>query len=192
MTFDRIYRDNAWNGVESRSGPGSGPIARDRLAASLRFLVQALRIESVLDVACGDSWWLPDLPVGYVGMDVSAEAIRLARENHPDRRFVVGDVRDGIEPADLVLFRDAMQHLPLADGVEALRAIRGSGSEWLLASTYVGGENIDIVEGGAFSPDLELPPFDLGAPTLLIPDGFSYHDRHLVRDGRKMLGLWSL
>lgn len=191
MTFDRIYRENRWNGEESRSGPGSGRIAALRLGTSIAFLVERLRVETVADVACGDAWWIPELP-RYLGLDVSAEAIARAKANHPGWEFRVNDIREHCPRAGLILFRDALQHMTLDDGQRALATIARSGSTWLLASTYIGGENVPIAEGDTYSPDLEAPPFEFSPPVLLIPDGFTYHDPGQIRDGRKMLGLWSL
>lgn len=190
--FQTIYRENRWNGIESRSGPGSGPVATRHVADAILGLVDELGVRSVLDAACGDGYWMPDLP-GYTGVDVAPEAVRIARRRHPDRRYLVGSVAQIRLPrVDLVIFRDAMQHLSLRDGMAALAGIVEAGPRWLLASTYVGGENVDIVTGDAYSPDLSAPPFDLGQPMRLIFDGYTYHDPDAVRDERKHLGLWTL
>lgn len=191
--FDRIYREGLWNGVESRSGPGSGTAATERVAHELAELVTMLGIRSVLDVGCGDGFWMPDLP-RYVGIDVSAEAITRARRNHPERDYRLARLRDLAEPRmfDLVIARDAIQHCSFADGLDLLAAIRETGSHWLLASTYRGGENVDIATGACYSPDLEAAPFLLGSPELVIFDGYTYHDSGAVRDARKFLGLWPI
>lgn len=192
--FDTIYREDRWAGDDSRSGPGSGVIATRRIATAIPFLIDLLGVRSVVDATCGDGRWFPDLPrdVTYTGCDVSREAVELARRNRPGRVFLINDLRTNCPQTDLVVLRDALQHLPLADGVVALAQVRESGSRWLLASTYIGGENVDVPAGGAYSPDLERAPFWMDPPALLIPDGFTYHDPHEIRDGRKMLGLWSL
>lgn len=190
--FERIYRENLWNGVESRSGPGSGPTATAKVAPAIEAIVDELGVRSVLDVACGDGYWMPDLP-GYLGIDVAPDAIRRARRRHPERRYRVADVRTASLPAfDLVIVRDVIQHHSLVDGAAILAAILRTGSSWLLASTYVGGENVDIETGDCYSPDLEQPPFSLGTPDRLIPDGYGYGDADEVRDPRKHLGLWEL
>jgi SAM-dependent methyltransferase len=192
--FDTIYRDNAWNGVESRSGPGSGDAATALLRAELVNLARELDVRSVVDAACGDGYWMPDLP-GYTGIDVSAEAIELAQRRHPERRYLVGSLATvRIPTADLVIFRDALQHLSLNDGTAALARIIESGPRFLLASTYIGGLNEDITTGDAYSPDLMGQPFNLGEPDRLIFDGYHYHEHgtDAVRDPRKHLGLWSI
>jgi hypothetical protein len=186
--FDRIYRDNLWNGSESRSGPGSGAAATARLRDRLVALVDELGIESVMDVGCGDNYWMPDLP-GYYGFDPSRTAVAFARRNHPQRRF---GTHLPAKAFGLVIVRDVVQHLPLTNGVNLIAAVRATGSTWLLASTFVGGENIDIVTGRAYSPDLTAAPFDLGQPARLIFDGYGYEDSDAIRDPRKHLGLWRL
>lgn len=191
--FSDVYRRNLWNGVESRSGPGSGPVATARLAAELLLLVDRYEIESVLDIGCGDAYWQPPLP-GYLGVDVAPEAISIARTRHPDRYYLVDDFRDRIPGAfDLVIVRDVIQHLSLADGVELLENVRRSGSAWLLASTYRNGENVDIESGvDAYSANLETRPFSLGYPIETIPDGYDYAVAGETRDPSKVLGLWRL
>lgn len=192
--FSRIYATNAWNGVESRSGPGSGAAATRRLAADIVALVDELGVRSVLDAACGDGYWMPDLP-GYTGIDVAPEAIAIARRRHPERRYLVGSLAMVRLPrADLVILRDALQHLSLRDGMAALAAVVESGPRWLLASTYVGADNEDIPTGECYAPNLEAPPFSLGHPVRLIFDGYHYHDHDTdqVRDPRKHLGLWAI
>lgn len=190
--FETIYRENRWNGVESLSGPGSGPAATRNIAAAIVDLVQELGIRSVLDVACGDGYWMPDLP-GYVGIDVSPTAIAKARLRHPDRHYVESDIRDVLTGAfDLVIVRDVIQHLPLREAMSLLFAVRATGSKWLLASTYSGTANVDIEAGDTYSPDLREWPFKLGHPHQMIFDGYTYHDPDAIRDPSKYLGLWAL
>lgn len=189
--FSRIYQRNEWNGVETRSGPGSGDAATRSLGVLLDFLVGYIGVRSVVDAACGEGYWQPPLP-GYVGLDIAPEAIERARLLHPDREYRVHDVRKGCPKADLVICRDAIQHLSLADGRAVVNAIRHSGSRWFLGSTYIGGENVAIRTGDFYCPDLEQRPFGLPPAFLYARDGYDYNDGSRVRDPRKMLGLWQL
>lgn len=187
--FSDIYRTNAWHGSESRSGPGSGFAPTLAVADAIMGLVNDLDIETVLDLGCGDGLWMPPLP-GYVGMDVAPEAIEIARRRHPGRPYLVGDEPNAAY--DLVICRDVVQHLSLSDGLALLQRIAASGSRWLLASTYMGGVNVNIVTGDAYSPDLQAEPFSLGVPFHVILDGYGYEHAGEVRDPRKHLGLWRL
>jgi SAM-dependent methyltransferase len=185
--FDDIYRENRWNGIESLSGPGSGDSATREPARALVALVEELSIQSVLDIGCGDGYWMPDLP-GYIGCDLSAVAIEQARARHPERTYMVGIP---YKYADLVIVRDVIQHLPLAEGHALVtHAWMAATPGWLLASTYVGGSNVDIAAGDAYSPDLTAPPFYLPVPDRVIFDGYHYHETPELRDERKHLGLW--
>lgn len=188
--FSRIYQTNAWNGIESVSGPGSGTAATKKVAEEILLLVKNLGVKSVLNVGCGDDFWMPDLP-GYVGIDAAPEAIALARKNHPDRTYMVlpGAHLDETWSADLVICRDAIQHLSLSDGRALMAGIRRVRADWLLLSTYPGRQNRDIVTGAYYEPDLEAPPFSLHGHSDLIFDGYAYEGEG-VRDPGKFLGLW--
>lgn len=188
MTFDAIYRANSWNGIETRSGPGSHAEPTRRVATTILRLVDWLGVTSVLDVGCGEGSWMPDLPA-YVGVDVSREALAEARRRHPDRLYAHVSALGELGRPDLVIVRDVVQHLPLAAGLTLLEALRG---DWLLASTYVDGQNEDVPEGDAYRPNLQAPPFNYPPPLLYVPDGYVYHDGDSVRDAGKMLGLWPI
>ena len=188
--FGGIYRANLWHGVESLSGPGSGTAATRELVQALPALVERLGVASVLDVGCGDGWWMPDLP-GYMGIDVADDPIRLARDMHPGRLYGVVDLRDAPPPRfHLIIVRDVFQHLSWASGMALLRNIRRSGSDWLLASTYAGTVNHDIPDGDYCEPDLTAPPYGLPEPTERLFDGYAYDGSGQRRDPRKFLGLW--
>ena len=189
--FSAFYRDNTWGGLESKSGPGSSLEATAILRRVLPELAEGLRVRRVLDAACGDSFWMPELP-GYVGVDIVPEAVRRAKRRHSRRRYRVVDVRSGPLPrADLVICRDAMMHLPLADGIEALNAIRKTGATWLAATTFDTGKNVNVKTGGFYRIDLEAKPFALGKPWMVLED-----DRYPNPDGwkseGKLLGVWAL
>lgn len=186
--FSTIYRENRWNGRESLSGPGSGSASTLRIAAQIVALVEELGVQSVLDVGCGDSFWLPELP-GYLGVDVAPEAIRRAKRFHPDRSYALVKPFEPLPAADLVLCRDVFQHLSWNHCLGLIERIQWTGASWLLASTYLPGEIADIETGeAAWRPNLSQ--FGLGEPERIIDDGYDAPD--VVRDPEKKLGLWRL
>ena len=198
--FSRIYRSNGWNGTESLSGPGSGLEPTRHVASWLLGLVDELGVSSVLDIGCGDSLWLPELP-GYLGVDVAPEAVARARGFHPDRRYLVCDARRGLPKGrwDMVLARDVLQHLSFADGFALLRAIGRADPRLMVLSTYTAPSerhhdpvNRDIRTGECYCPDLTSPPFRLPQPNARIQDGWDYADGSVLRDRAKWLGLWRL
>jgi 2-polyprenyl-3-methyl-5-hydroxy-6-metoxy-1,4-benzoquinol methylase len=191
--FEQIYQNNIWNGVESLSGPGSGSNATRHMAEELATLVRTLDVNTVLDVACGDGYWMPALP-GYTGIDISPTAIERAKRNAPSRNYLVADFLTEDFSADLIIMRDVLQHLPISDAVLMVRRA-WKRCDWLLASTYRSGKNtglnrVKLMQGRSYDNDLQQKPFSLGEPVAWIPDGYVY-EGHGIRDSRKMLGLWS-
>ena len=182
--FDRIYRDNVWGGAESPSGPGSGSIAF-ALVPEIAKLVSELGVKSVLDIGCGDGFWMPDLP-GYVGIDVSEEALKLARHRHPERDYRLWAW--GLLPrCELVIVRCVIQHLPLGEGVSLVKRVWDSGARWLLATTYaIDARNEDVALGDGFWVDMLAPPFSFNPPERLIRDDGASSDHGGA------LGLWRL
>lgn len=192
--FEDIYQHNKWNSKESLSGPGSGTIPTRKIADAILQLVGELGIKSVLNIGCGVDNWLPELP-NYVGVDISALAIKKAKLMHPGRAYEIVDaVTHSLPQRELVIVRDCLQHLPLDDGRRLLQNIKSSRASWLLASTFIASANVDIEVGGAYSPNLELEPFNLHNPVRLIDDGYSYvaPEDKATRDPQKKLALWSL
>ena len=75
---------------------------------------------SALDVGCGAGGRfvriLQERGYGVLGIDVSAEMIRLARQNHPDEEFQVQDIgnRETKQRFEFIVAWDSIFHLPLA------------------------------------------------------------------------------
>ena len=188
--FADIYRRNTWNGrAGTRAGPGSSLGATELLREAIPRIVAELHAATVLDAACGDSLWMPDLP-GYVGVDIVRAAVAVAARRHPDRAYMVADICKAVLPeCDLIICRDAMQHMSFADGLATLANFRRTGAGCLLASTHRETRNEDVPTGGYYQINLEAPPFDLGEPMRTIPDGAWDAG---IQYPHKLLGLWRL
>jgi hypothetical protein len=126
----------------------------------------------------------------YLGGDIVPAIVREneRRFGGPGRRFRLLDlVRDRLPPADLILCRDCLFHLPLDDVDRALRNLAASRARLLLTTTFPGRGPTPEAPLGAWRPiDLEAAPFHLPPPEELIvenPDG-EYPD--------KSLGLWRI
>jgi SAM-dependent methyltransferase len=91
---------------------------RKILSQIARELVEPSPETTVLDVGCGTGGNVAALAGDYhcVGVDPSAEAIRLAKARHPQVEFIRGlapdDVRDAARKAKLVLLADVLEHVP--------------------------------------------------------------------------------
>jgi Methyltransferase domain len=206
-TFETIFAKHDWPGDDPSyhglkvSGPGAMLRRAQGAIATLHGVVNRLRTflgtdyVSLLDIPCGDLQWMPSFldsrpDVVYTGADIVPDII----ENHRKKfsrltnsSFLVLDVVSSpINSYDLVLIRDLLQHLWLADAMTALKQISNSGSRFLLATTYTGtsvNEDVDKKSlGGRESHyNLELPPFSLEAPICISYDW-----------SIEKLGLWRL
>jgi len=109
---EAYWRTRYQNGRDSGRG-SRGELATFK-AAFLNGFVSEHQIASVIELGCGDGQQL-DLAryPSYVGLDVSAEALRLCRERFrgdPTKQFGLVTEVDG-EGADLALSLDVVYHL---------------------------------------------------------------------------------
>lgn len=189
--FAQIAESNAWDGTESVSGPGSTMEATRLLRAALPDLLERYVIKSLLDIPCGDAYWISDaLPKGvtYTGGDIVPSLVEKARiEKGNLGRFEVLDlVTDDLPRADLVMVRDCFIHLPNAMVLKAIANLKRSGARYLLTTTYPGqAKNIDIEIGGFRPVDLQRAPFELPAPLAIVPETEG------ITSG-KCMGLWKV
>ncbi len=189
--FNDIYRKRVWGDPESLSGTGSNLSQTEAIRVALPSLLAELRVRSLLDVPCGDFYWmrLLDLDVDYTGGDIVAELVEdnQARYGDERRRFRRIDlVKDALPAADLLLCRDCLVHLSYEDIFRALANVKRSGCEYLLTTTYTQLErNHDTPTGSWRALGLIRPPFNFPPPLRLVdeqcPDP-GYEDKHL--------GLW--
>lgn len=175
--FTQIYAKNAWAGLESRSGPGSGTARTELLRSELTRLVKELGVQSILDLPCGDFHWMCHVDLStaqYIGGDIVAPLI--ARNNslyaQPGRIFEQIDMlHDALPTVDLILCRDGLVHLSFSDIVCALHAMKKSGSVYLLTTTFVNHKsNRDVPTGGWRKLNLTNAPFCFARPLQTLPD----------------------
>ena len=191
--FTFHWTNNSWGSAESRSGQGSElattAVLRDALSSWLRLHPE---IRTLLDAPCGDFNWMREAhfpyPLRYVGGDIVPQivAANVATHGRNGRDFLELDIARGPLPsADAWLCRDALTHLPFADGARAVAEFRASTIPWLLATTFVGVANdTDIAAGAWHHLDMTAPPFGLGPPEAMLPDPAENNQTH------RFVGAW--
>jgi len=172
--FTKIYKENMWNGNESRSGFGSGLAYTENLRAKLPPLIAKYQVKSVFDAPCGDLHWmrylLPTLTIDYVGGDIVKELIEENRKNFSNARtqfMHMNLLEDPFPAVDLMLCRDCLFHFSYGDIRKMLRNFVASNIPYLLTTTHVTGEkNRDIVTGAFRQINLFDYPFHFDANPL--------------------------
>lgn len=191
QTFTEIYRHNKWGDEQSLSGPGSNLEQSESVRIALPLLVKELKCKSLLDVPCGDFFWMKmvDLNIQYIGGDIVADLVNNNNRQYAgeNRKFVRLDIiRDWLPKVDFILCRDCFIHFSYLHTLSAIKNIKRSGASYLLTSTYVARDiNTDMPTGGWRPVNLQLPPYNFPAPIKLIDEKCP---RDEYRD--KSLGLW--
>ena len=175
--FEDIYDTRYWSEGNGGSGTGSSLAVTQYAMSAIRTVVNKFELNSLADVPCGGMHWMPfllrdlrdDVPgFSFHGVDIvrsviDANQARFANESW--MQFEVLDFTRAPVPASvqLILCRDALQHLPLGKAVDALEMFSASGARFLLIGSYLGsgGENKLIQAGDYYDINLTVDPFSL-------------------------------
>ncbi len=194
--FEEIHRTNAWGGRDSLSGTGSDAEQTRLVVAALQRIIAERNVATLLDIPCGDFHWMRHADLAgadYTGADIVDELIEENRRRYtrPRTAFRRLDLlSDELPRVDLVFCRDCLVHFSHADVRRALANIIGSGSRFLLTTTFSEQRfNAEIVTGQWRRLNLERPPFSLPSPLELINEGCTEEDGAFAD---KSLGLWRI
>jgi SAM-dependent methyltransferase len=188
--FLDIYKTNFWRDAESRSGTGSNLAITRKLVEELPGLFRMLETTSILDVPCGDYYWMRTVPmhgIKYTGADLVPEIIADNRLKHPNVDFIELDMlTDKLPYADLVIVRDCLVHFPNDAVFRALNNVYESASKYFLSTTFPNHSNKIDIEMGDWRPlNLQDSPFNLPEPLAIINEG-------LIGDcSDKSMAVWS-
>ena len=179
--FTDIYVKGTWSGgfPETASGAGSTLESTAQLRAGLADLLASGLLPAnptLLDAPCGDFNWFKEVSGygRYIGMDiVQAMVDKNARKHGSDKvAFACGDLtRDPLPPADLLLCRDCLIHLPNDMAFAVLDNFLRAGIPWLLLTSHCNDANVDLPAAGGYRPlNLALAPLNFPEPRLRIAD----------------------
>lgn len=113
--FSKIYNSEAWG---RGSGTGSYPQFTIEYRAFLEKFLCMNGIRSIVDIGCGDwqSTCLLDLNgVDYYGFDVIPSIVKVNTLKYGSKNVtfsVMPDDLDALPPADLLIMKDVLQHMP--------------------------------------------------------------------------------
>lgn len=192
--FAYIHESNKWGDMESRSGKGSNLEKTERIRNELPQLLTDLQVRSLLDIPCGDYFWMKEvtLPLDtYIGADIVDELIEENTRQYADsgRSFQkLNLLEDELPRVDAILCRDCLVHFCFADVARAIENIKASGATYLLATNFPQHErNVDKVTGKHHPLNLQQSPFNWPAP---CKDLLEYDaGRH---GGPKHLSVWRI
>ena len=194
--FKKIYHSGGFGNSESRSGEGSDLEATKAVRESLPRLFKKYHIVSLLDIPCGDWFWMQHLDLSaieYIGADIVDDIIRNNKNKFATKNIsfkVIDLVVDNLPQVDLVLCRDCLIHLKLQDAQAAIQNIKRSGSKFLLTTTYTSLSKNQEIGIQFFRPiNLQAAPFNFPQPIALISEKWR-NNTGAYAD--KSLGLWRI
>ncbi len=188
--FEGVYKDAVWGtnlGDAGTSGTGS---TLESTALYRTFLASFMKnndIHSVVDAGCGDwefSQTIDWSGVDYKGYDIVAALVERNKKTFekPNIQFFAANiVETDLPPADLLISKHVLQHLPTADVQKFLKQLPKYKHVLLIngvETDTLSAQSADVRPGSYRKLDLTLPPFSLnGLKVLTYLDG---HDMSQV------------
>jgi hypothetical protein len=192
--FETIAANGGWESDSSISGSGSTIEANVYRVNFLDKFIKQYKITHLVDIPCGDCTWqhtIPDLDkIKYFGADISATALRIAREKNKDRPYMVFSdtpidltenppyIEDGPKETTLIMIKEVVQHLTLDQGMSMLRNAKRSGIQYIAVTNHDKDlfdvkENVEIVPGDFYPNNIFMHPFNFKNPIMDIADDMS-------------------
>lgn len=121
--FSKVYSRNLWEGKNSRSGQGSEGEFAIQKKKILGEIIKDYKIESILDIGCGDFYWMREvvqLVQKYHGVDVVDDLVRNNIKEYGcenvtfqclDVSLSADQARLSARNADLIICLDVFGHL---------------------------------------------------------------------------------
>jgi len=186
--FTHIYKKNRWESEKAVDLE-----ITKTLREELPQLLKKLQVKSLLDIPCGDFWWLSSVDLGFVdytGLDIVEHVIQndIKQYANEKRRFLKFDIlNDVLTKADVVCCKDLFIHLPLEDCLKSIKNIKKSGTKYFLADTHPSvKENKDIHTGMWRPLNMNLSPFFFPEPEYRI------EIKTLKKGLKKEIDLWQI
>jgi hypothetical protein len=185
--FTGIYKHNLWSGRQSRSGTGSDFEETKKIRRSLPKLFDRLKIESLVDIPCGDFNWFQDMPIKfkYMGLDIVEVLIEDNKVKYPELHWGVADItQHDLPKVDLIFTRDCLGHLSNENIHKSVANIKRAKPKYLVATHW------PAIFGGPINiPDGSWRPINMDK---FLDDDFELIELLPEDMEDKYLGVWRL
>tara|TARA_B110000971_G_scaffold47367_1_gene47407 strand:- start:833 stop:1522 length:690 start_codon:yes stop_codon:yes gene_type:complete len=138
--FENVYTSNFWSGDSSRSGKGSeGNFAHEKVKL-IQGIIDKLDIKSVLDIGCGDLYWMKDVlntrSINYTGVDVVQKLLDKNKKDHPQYNFEKLDLNKKYR-VDLVIVFDVFGHQLHHEVIELINYLNKLDSKYVIVTNRI-------------------------------------------------------
>jgi len=195
QVFNLIYKKNYWKGKDSISGIGSSEQQTQIVRRELDKIIQREDVQSILDLPCGDFFWMSKInlkDVNYIGGDIVNELIEINNKKFARSGLTfkkINIVEDELPSMDLIFCRDCLVHFSFEDIFAALENICNSGSKYLLTTTFTERDTNENILTGLWRPlNLLKPPFNFPSPIFLFNEKCTEEGNYYD----KSMGFWKI
>ena len=133
-------------------------------------------------MGCGDFNWMKlvlnktDKHINkYLGVDVVENLINHNTKNYKNnivdfKKVDLSQTMDDIEKNqfDLVICKEVMIHLSIDNSLNLIKNLKQIGAKYLLATSFLKTENMNIQNGQVYNINLFVPPFGFPEPVYVI------------------------
>jgi O-antigen/teichoic acid export membrane protein/SAM-dependent methyltransferase len=178
--FDFIYKTNYWKSsfIGSRSGRGSDFETTEKIRVSLSNFIKKNEIKSILDIPCGDFYWIPLIGldnISYFGADIVDDLIKLNEKKfkEPNLKFLKLDItKDELPEVDLIFSRDCLVHLDDKEIFSTISNIRKAKANYFATTIFEEqfDNNKSKLSDNWRPINLTKDPFNLGNPDFILDD----------------------
>ena len=195
-----MYKENLFHGTVSKSGNGSDLTQTETLRLELPILFKQLEVNSILDLPCGDFYWMSKVvskDLTYTGADVVPALISNLNSEYKSENISfleINIVNEGIKKYDVIFCRDLFVHLSNKDIVKSLKNVINSQSTYLFTTTFtrnISNNDLPRFKRGVAWRILNLRkhPWGFPEPLYLINENCTEGDG-LYSD--KSIGVWKI
>ena len=195
--FRKIYLNNSWGDKYSHSGTGSNLIETGTLRKEIPTIIEKYKIKSILDIPCGDFYWMKDLDlkdIKYIGADIVPDLIKKNTKEFTANNinFKILDLTsDRLPYSDLIFCRDCLVHLSFEDIFKALENIKQTKSKYFMTTNFLfRDKNHNIATGNWRTINLCKPPFNFNSPIENLLENCSEGKDNEFTD--KALSIWEV
>lgn len=194
--FTDIYKNNKWGDKESYSGSGSNIKQTKNILRELPKVVRKYQIKSILDLPCGDFYWMKEYDfknLDYIGADIVSDLVdnnikKFSSENIKFKNLDL--ISNDLPYSDLLFCRDCLVHFSFDDIFQALKNIKRSKFKYLMTTNFLEtGSNINIPTGSWRTINLCKPPFNFPDPIDNVIENCTESDNKF---SDKVLSIWKV
>ena len=194
--FTDIYRKNKWGDKYSLSGSGSNLEQTQIVLKTLQKVIKEYQIVSLLDLPCGDFYWMKELDFAnlqYIGGDIVSDLIFINQKKFSRKniKFMTLDlILNDLPYSDLLFCRDCLVHFSFNDIFKALKNIKRTKFRYIMTTNFLDRSvNIDVPTGSWRTINLCKSPFNFPAPIESIYENCTEAENKF---SDKVLSIWEV